>query len=200
MKKILIYILALFSFSAIYSHTVVFDNYKGIRSDITCGKILVDMWGADSVVRYLVDHKSISLTLYCDSIGNVDSVIDVRLHRAYDANAKEKFINYFAKHKVRCEYYSDAYYDWNKRNNHNQYIADLDRFISGEQAKSDSVFKETGYQVKLCFPGNLSVRDKAEDDGLEDLTELERVLMRLDIPLDSVNFEGINVDSVRYLF
>lgn len=158
------------------------------------------MWGVDSVVRYLVDHKSISLTVYCDSIGNVDSVMDVRLHRAYDANAKEKFINYFAKHKVRCEYYSDAYYDWNKRNNHNQYIADLDRFISDEQAKFDSVLKETGYQKQLCFPGNLSVRDKAEDDGYEDLTELERVLMRLDIPLDSVNLEGINVDSVMYLF
>ena len=200
MKKILIYILALFSFSTIYSHTVVFDNYWRARCCTTCGKILVDMWGVDSVVRYLVDHKSISLTVYCDSIGNVDSVMDVRLHRAYDANAKEKFINYFAKHKVRCEYYSDAYYDWNKRNNHNQYIADLDRFISGEQAGFDSLFNETGYQKQLCFPGNLSVRDKAEDDGYEDLTELERVLMRLDIPLDSVNLEGINVDSVMYLF
>lgn len=200
MKKILIYILALFSFSTIYSHTVVFDNYQGIRCDKTCGKILVDMWGVDSVVRYLVDHKSISLTLYCDSIGNVDSVMDVRLHRAYDANAKEKFINYFAKHKVRCEYYSDAYYDWNKRNNHNQYIADLDMFISGEQARFDSLFNETGYQKQLCFPGNLSVRNKDEDDGLEDLTELERVLIRLDIPLDSVNLEGIDVDNVGYLF
>ena len=200
MKKILIYILALFSFSTIYSHTVVFDNYWRARCCTTCGKILVDMWGVDSVVRYLVDHKSISLTVYCDSIGNVDSVMDVRLHRAYDANAKEKFINYFAKHKVRCEYYSDAYYDWNKRNNHNQYIADLDRFISDEQAKFDSVLKETGYQKQLCFPGNLSVRNKDEDDGLEDLTELERVLIRLDIPLDSVNLEGINVDSVMYLF
>ena len=200
MKKILIYILALFSFSTIYSHTVVFDNYQGIRCDKTCGNILVDMWGVDSVVRYLVGHKSISLTLYCDSIGNVDSVIDVPLHRAYDANAKEKFINYFAKHKVRCEYYSDAYYDWNKRNNHNQYIADLDRFISDEQAKFDSVLKETGYQKQLCFPGNLSVRNKDEDDGLEDLTELERVLIRLDIPLDSVNLEDIDVDSVGYLF
>ena len=200
MKKILIYILALFSFSTIYSHTVVFDNYWRARCCTTCGKILVDMWGVDSVVRYLVDHKSISLTVYCDSIGNVDSVMDVRLHRAYDANAKEKFINYFAKHKVRCEYYSDAYYDWNKRNNHNQYIADLDRFISGEQAGFDSLFNETGYQKQLCFPGNLSVRNKDEDDGLEDLTELERVLIRLDIPLDSVNLEGINVDSVMYLF
>lgn len=47
---------------------------------------------------------------------------------------------------------------------------------------------------------NLSDQNKAEDDGYEDLTELERVLMRLDIPLGSVNLEGINVDSVMYLF
>ena len=122
------------------------------------------------------------------------------MYRAYDANAKEKFINYFAKHKVRCEYYSDAYYDWNKRNNHNQYIADLDRFISDEQAKFDSVLKETGYQKQLCFPGNLSVRDKAEDDGYEELSKFERILIRLDIPLDSVNLADIDVDSVGYLF
>lgn len=47
---------------------------------------------------------------------------------------------------------------------------------------------------------NLSDQSKAEDDGYEDLTELERVLMRLDIPLDSVNLADIDVESVGYLF
>ena len=200
MRKILIFILALFSFSAIYSHTVVFDNYWKARACKTCGKILVDMWGVDSVVRFLAEQNFIGLKLYCDSSGYVDSVMNIRPSRMFDANAKEQFNAYFAKYKVLCEYYSDAYYDWDNRNNHNQYIVELDSLISNRQSRSDGLTNESGYQEQFFFPGELSDPSRAEDDGYEDLTRLERVLMRLDIPLDSINLEDIDVDSVGYLF
>ena len=199
MRKILIFILALFSFSAIYSHTVVFDKYWRARACKTCGKILVDMWGVDSVVSFLVKNKSIGLLLNCDSLGHIDSVFRVRIPRTFDTKLmeelKEEFNDYFATHEVRCEFYLDCVGIWVDQYNPEQYIAELEDFLISEQSALISR-KKNFFLGQLAFPGELSFPSGAIDDGYEELSEFERILIRLDIPLDSINLNGINVDSV----
>ena len=194
MKKILIYILALFSFSAIYSQSgmpVAIDRYWGSRVCKQTGKMLTDMWGVDSVVRFLIEKKNMSVFNYCDSLGYADSVSRIIMPRIYEL--KGVLNDYFAKHKVRCEK-GIADITWNNKFTGNPYLEDIERNITID----NNFFKKNGYDIgQLCFPGELSQPYVAEDDGYEELSNLERVLIRLDIPLDSINLEGINVDSVK---